>query len=136
MVTAVNTRVNPRYEIRIEDIDIKWGDVVFVDFGKGIGSEQGGIRPAIVVQNNKGNSVSPCTLVALITSQHKRNLPTHITVYPDNDNGLTKISTIMCEQITTIDKSRILYKLGHIENEGIANRIINSLSIAFSKNYC
>ena len=136
-----NTMTQPTLKIRINnnntmDMDIKWSDIVFVNFGENEGSEQGGERPAIIIQNNKGNSASPCTLVALITSKHKHNLPTHITLYPDNNNGLTKVSTIMCEQITTIDKSRILYKLGHIETEGIANRILNSLSIAFSKNYC
>lgn len=136
MATTLNTKVNPRYEIRIEDIDVKWGDIVFVDFGKGIGSEQGGVRPAIVVQNNKGNSVSPCTVVVPVTSEEKHRIPTHITLYPNSDNGLTKISTAMCEQIRTIDKSRIKSKIGHIDMDMLVNRIQQSLSIAFSKNYC
>lgn len=130
------TTTNPRIEIRLNVTDIKWGDIVYVDFGKGYGSEQGGIRPAIIVQNNKGNSVSPCTIVAPMTSEEKNNLPTHITVYPTRDNGLRKISTIMFEQIRTIDKSRIISKVGNINMETLVKRIQNSLSIAFSNNLC
>lgn len=132
----MTTTVNPRLEIRMEEIDVKWGDVVYVDLGQGIGSEQGGIRPAIVVQNNKGNSFSPCTIVAPMTSEEKNPIPTHITVYPTNNNGLKKNSTIMFEQVRTIDKSRIISKIGRINMEALANRIINSLSIAFSNNFC
>lgn len=95
-MVSTNVRTNPKanYKSKEEVMDVKWGDIVRVNFGNPVGSEQGGERPAIIIQNNKGNSASPCTLVALITSQHKRNLPTHITVYPDNDNGLTKVSTM------------------------------------------
>lgn len=129
------TTTNPRIEIRMEDINVKWGDVIYVDFGKGIGSEQGGIRPAIVIQNNKGNSVSPCTVVVPMTSEDKNKIPTHITLYPTKDNGLKKISTVLCEQIRTIDKSRIISKVGRINMEALANRIQSSLSIAFSDSY-
>ena len=134
MMTTADTRIEIR--LNSEATDIKWGDIVYVDFGKGYGSEQGGIRPAIIVQNNKGNSVSPCTIVAPMTSEEKNPIPTHIIVHPTDNNGLKKNSTIMFEQIRTIDKSRIISKIGRINMEALANRIQNSLSIAFSNNFC
>lgn len=137
-MVSTNVRTNPKanYKNKEEVMDVKWGDIVRVNFGNPVGSEQGGIRPAIVVQNNKGNSVSPCTVVIPVTSEEKHKIPTHITLYPNSDNGLTKVSTAMCEQIRTIDKSRIKSKIGHIDMDMLVNRIQQSLSIAFSKNYC
>lgn len=135
-MTSVSTV--PRFEVKANPqlMDVKWGDVIYVDFGKGIGSEQGGVRPAVVIQNNKGNNHSPCTLVAPMTSsEEKPYLPTHIIVYPTKDSGLKKISTIIFEQTRAIDKSRILSKIGHLDAESLTNRIENSISIAFSKNF-
>lgn len=132
------TMTKPRFEIKVNPqlMNIKWGDVVYVDFGDGVGSEQGGIRPAIVIQNNKGNSASPCTVVAPMTSSESKNsIPTHITVYPTRDSGLKKISIIMCEQIRAIDKTRILSKVGHLECDTLANRIENAIDIAFDRNF-
>lgn len=134
----MNTTTVPRFEVKANPqlTDVKWGDVIYVDFGKGVGSEQGGVRPAVVIQNNKGNNHSPCTLVAPMTSsEEKPYLPTHIIVYPTKDSGLKKISTIIFEQTRAIDKSRILSKVGHLDAESLINRIENSISIAFSKNF-
>ena len=128
-----NTMERPRIEIKINPdvMDIKWGDVVFVDFtDNSRDSEQSGIRPAIIIQNDKGNEHSPTTIVASITSQDKRYLPTHVVVKP-YQSGLNKVSTILMEQVRTIDKSRILSKVGHIEPDWLKEKIKKSLTISF-----
>ena len=128
-----STMERPRIEIKINPdvMDIKWGDVVFVDFtDNSRDSEQSGIRPAIIIQNDKGNEHSPTTIVASITSQEKRYLPTHVVVKP-YQSGLNKVSTILMEQVRTIDKSRILSKVGHIETNWLKEKIKKSLTISF-----
>ena len=128
-----STMERPRIEIKINPdiMDIKWGDVVFVDFtDNSRDSEQSGIRPAIIIQNDKGNEHSPTTIVASITSQDKRYLPTHVVVKP-YQSGLNKVSTILMEQVRTIDKSRILSKVGHIETDWLKEKIKKSLTISF-----
>lgn len=92
----------------------KKGDIVWVDLGDVIGSEQGGTRPAVIIQNNLGNKVSPCVIVGVITSQEKKDMPTHVEVSPDYESGLYKPSTVLLEQIRTIDKKRILKRAGQI----------------------
>ena len=129
-----NTMERPRIEIKINPdvMDIKWGDVVFVDFtDNSRDSEQSGIRPAIIIQNDKGNEHSPTTIVASITSQDKRYLPTHVVVKP-YQSGLNKVSTILMEQVRTIDKSRILSKVGHIEADWLKEKIKKSLTISLN----
>jgi len=91
--------------------EIKRGEIYWVDFGKTKGSEQGGKRPALVVQNNIGNKHSPTTIV---TSKRKPNLPTHVILEKDALNGLSSDSLVTCEQIKTIDKARLLDKIGEI----------------------
>ena len=87
---------------------IKKGDIYLADMNPAIGSEQGGVRPVLVIQNNKGNRYSPITIVACLTSRvhTKANLPTHYLL-PD-DIGLKYTSMVMLEQIFTIDKSRLI----------------------------
>ena len=85
--------------------EIKRGEIYSADFGAGFGSEQGGIRPILILQNNTGNKHSPTTIVAAITSRKtKTTLPTHVTV---TANGLKTESTVLLEQIRTIDKARL-----------------------------
>lgn len=129
----MNTATRPTFTIKVnpELMDIKWGDVVYVNFGENEGSEQGGIRPAIVIQNNKGNEHAPTTIVASITSQEKKYLPTHVIVKPWQ-SGLDKISTIMFEQIRTIDKNRIISKVGHINTDWLVEKIKRSLTISLN----
>lgn len=111
--------------------EVKWGDVCFVNVPDDIaGSEQSGIRPALIVQNDKGNTHSPTTIVALITSRKKKPMPTHITVFPQ-ESGLNKISTVMMEQVRTIDKTRIISKVGHLDTEWLTEKIRKSLLISF-----
>ena len=128
-----STMERPRIEIKINPdvMDIKWGDVVFVDFtDNSRDSEQSGIRPAIIIQNDKGNEHSPTTIVASITSQDKRYLPALVVVKP-YQSGLDKVFTILMEQVRTIDKSRILSKVGHIETDWLKEKIKKSLTISF-----
>ena len=129
-----NTMTTPRFEVKANPrlMDIKWGDVVYVDFtDNSRNSEQNGIRPAIIIQNDKGNEHAPTTIVASITSQEKKPMPTHVMVKP-YQSGLNKVSTIMCEQIRTIDKSRIISKVGHIDTEWLIEKIKRSLTISFN----
>ena len=139
MMMMTNIAERPRFKVNIHPNilnvrNIKWGDVVYVNFGEPVGSEQGGVRPAIVVSNNIGNSTSPCIAVAPITSEYKKPIPTHIIIYPTRATGLKTTSTVMLEQVRTIDKSRILSKIGHLEAESLISKIESSLKIAFDKN--
>lgn len=88
-------------------------DVVAVDFGENVGSEQSGVRPAIVVQNNMGNIHAPTTIVVPCTSKRKRFLPTHVVVKVKE--GITSIA--LCEQIRVIDKSRIIESWGELDEQ-------------------
>mgnify|MGYP004597798365 FL=1 len=96
---------------------IKRGHIYLADLGEGYGSEQGGIRPVLVVQNNKGNKHSPTILVACITSKahSKHYLPTHYII--PKDVGLKYDSLVMMEQIKVIDESRIIKYIGKLSNK-------------------
>lgn len=91
---------------------VKRGDVYICNLNPVIGSEQGGIRPVIIVSNNTGNKFSPTVVVVPITSHRKNELPTHVTI--SKKCGLKRLSTACCEQIRTVDKTRLLEKLGYI----------------------
>lgn len=94
------------------NIDIKRGDIHFANLTGVVGSEQGGIRPVVVIQNNTGNLHSPTIIVATITSQTKASLPTHVTI---TGYGLKKESIVLLEQIRTIDKCRLKGYIGHVD---------------------
>lgn len=110
---------------------LKRGDVVLCDLGFGEGSEQSGLRPCVIIQNNVGNKYSPTVIVATITSSTtKAKLPTHIEI--DERSGLDKPSVILCEQIRTIDKNRIRKFIGSIPRdvrEKINTSLIASMEI-------
>jgi len=96
---------------------VKRGDIFYADLSPVVGSEQGGIRPVLVIQNDIGNKYSPTVIVAAITSQiNKAKLPTHVEI-KSSEYGLNKDSVILLEQIRTIDKRRLREKLGHISDE-------------------
>ncbi len=96
---------------------IKRGDIFYADLSPVIGSEQGGVRPILIVQNDVGNKYSPTVIAAAITSQiNKAKLPTHIEI-DSKEYGLTKDSVILLEQIRTIDKRRLREKIGHLDSE-------------------
>jgi mRNA interferase MazF len=96
---------------------IRRGDIFYADLSPVVGSEQGGIRPVLVVQNDIGNKFSPTIIVAAITSQiNKAKLPTHIEINAQ-EYGLQKDSVILLEQVRTIDKKRIKEKIGHLDDK-------------------
>lgn len=95
---------------------IRRGDVFFSKIGKGVGSEQHGDRPVVVIQNDIGNLHSPTTIVAMITSKQKSRLPTHVSLH-GNNIGLTDESVVMLEQIRTLDKVRFVRLIGHLDEE-------------------
>lgn len=96
---------------------VKRGDIYFADLSPVIGSEQGGVRPVLVIQNNLGNHFSPTIIVAAITAKMaKPKLPTHIGIDSET-TGIEKDSVILLEQIRTIDKTRLKEKVCHLEAE-------------------
>lgn len=105
------------------------GDLYYVDLSPSIGSEQGGIRPVVVIQNNTGNKFSPTIIVAAITSRKKNYIPTHVEL-SCNESGLPNDSIILLEQIRTLDKSRLKEKIGKIPNYKISE-INDALSVSF-----
>ena len=108
---------------------VKKGDIYFADLSPVIGSEQGGIRPVLVVQNDVGNKYSPTTIVAAVTSQiNKAKLPTHVEISA-KDHGLQKDSVVLLEQLRTIDKKRLREKTGRID-EDVMEKINEALSIS------
>ena len=99
---------------------VKRGDLYYADLSPVIGSEQGGVRPVLIVQNDVGNKYSPTVIVAAITSQiNKARLPTHIEINAQ-DFGLPKDSVVLLEQIRTIDKKRLRERLGRFSEEMMA----------------
>ena len=110
---------------------IKRGDMYYADLSPVIGSEQGGIRPVLIIQNDLGNKYSPTVIAAAITSQtNKTKLPTHIEI-KGQSQGLKNNSVVLAEQIRTIDKSRLKEKIGHIDDEFVMNKINNALGVSF-----
>lgn len=95
---------------------VKRGDIYYADLSPVIGSEQGGIRPVLIIQNDIGNKYSPTVIVAAITSQiNKAKLPTHVEISSE-EYGLNRDSVVLLEQIRTIDKRRLRDKIGHISD--------------------
>ena len=110
---------------------VKRGDMFYADLSPVIGSEQGGVRPVLIIQNDTGNKYSPTVIAAAITSQTgKTKLPTHIEIGFDNI-GLKSDSVVLAEQIRTIDKSRLKEKIGHIDDKGIMDRVNDAIGISF-----
>ncbi len=110
---------------------IKRGDMFYADLSPVVGSEQGGVRPVLIIQNDVGNKHSPTVIAAAITSQTgKTKLPTHIEI-GSKDNGLKSDSIILAEQIRTIDKSRLKEKIGHIDDEYVISKLNNALGVSF-----
>lgn len=96
-------------------MDIKRGELYYADLSPVVGSEQGGIRPVLVIQNDIGNKYSPTVIIVAITSSlHKAKLPTHIEL-SKNEYGLEKDSLLLCEQVRTIDKTRLKNKISEID---------------------
>ncbi len=98
---------------------VKRGDLFYADLSPVVGSEQGGIRPVLVIQNDVGNKYSPTVITAAVTSKiNKAKLPTHIEL-DAKSFGLAKNSVVMVEQIRTIDKQRLKEKIGHLDENAM-----------------
>jgi mRNA interferase MazF len=114
----------------VNKVIVKRGDIYYADLSPVIGSEQGGIRPVLIVQNDVGNKYSPTVIAAAITSQiNKAKLPTHIEISAQ-EYGLPKDSVILLEQIRTIDKKRLKEKIGHLDDE-LMEKVNEALNISF-----
>ena len=107
---------------------MKMFDIYYADLSKNtVNSEQGGIRPVIIIQNDIGNKYSPTLIVLPITSEIKKeNMPTHCVLHKSVKNGLKVDSMVLAEQIRVIDKSRILDYIGYLDNTKEQNHVINS----------
>lgn len=111
-------------------MSVKRGEIYYADLSPVVGSEQGGIRPVLIVQNDIGNRHSPTVIAAAITSQRdKSKLPTHIEVSADKC-GLAKDSIVLLEQIRTIDKKRLKDRMGELDLTSM-NKVNTALSISF-----
>lgn len=108
---------------------IRRGDIFYADLSPVVGSEQGGTRPVLVIQNDIGNQYSPTTIIAAITSQiSKAKLPTHIEL-KSKSSGLEKNSVILLEQIRTIDKSRLREKVTTL-SEDVMKKVGHAIEIS------
>lgn len=111
-------------------MNVRRGDIYYADLSPVVGSEQGGIRPVLIVQNDVGNKYSPTVIAAAITSRtDKSKLPTHIDVFADKF-GLEKNSVILLEQIRTLDKKRLREKMGHLD-ESVMDKVNSAISVSF-----
>lgn len=110
---------------------VKRGDIFYADLSPVVGSEQGGIRPVIIIQNDIGNKYSPTVIVAAITSQiNKAKLPTHVEISSE-EYGLNKDSVVLLEQVRTLDKRRLKEKIGHMLERDM-KKVDNSLRISMA----
>ena len=109
---------------------VKRGDIYYADLSPVVGSEQGGVRPVLIVQNDVGNRFSPTVIAAAITSQQsKANLPTHIKL-ETGESGLSKNSIVLLEQIRTIDKHRLKEKMGKLDEDAM-RQVNEAIGISF-----
>lgn len=112
---------------------VKRGDIYYADLSPVVGSEQGGTRPVLIVQNDTGNRHSPTVIAAAITSQTgKSRLPTHINI-PGGSVGLSKDSVILLEQIRTIDKRRLREHMGHLDEKQMS-MVDSAIAVSFGLN--
>ncbi len=111
-------------------MNVKRGDIYYADLSPVIGSEQGGVRPVLIVQNDVGNKYSPTVIAAAITSRLEKNkLPTHIEVNA-SDCGLSKNSVVLLEQVRTIDKRRLREKMGALDTSDMS-KVNDAISVSF-----
>jgi hypothetical protein len=121
----------------VNQVTIKRGDIFYADLSPVVGSEQGGLRPVLIIQNDVGNKYSPTVIAAAITSKlGKSKLPTHIEVFREaspgetENAGLSRDSVVLLEQIRTLDKQRLKEKMGHLD-DNMMIRVDNAITISF-----
>ena len=111
-------------------MSVKRGDIYYADLSPVVGSEQGGLRPVLIIQNDVGNRYSPTVIAAAITSRMGKNrLPTHIDIHADKV-GLAKDSVVLLEQIRTLDKRRLKEKMGHLD-DGMMSAVNTAIAVSF-----
>lgn len=133
MIVKETSERGPRFGGKYSKMNIRRGDIYYADLSPVVGSEQGGLRPVLIVQNDIGNRYSPTVIAAAITSKlGKAKLPTHIDVFASRV-GLVKDSVILLEQIRTLDKRRLREKMGHLDNE-LMQQVNNAISVSFGLN--
>ncbi len=109
------------------------GDIYYADLSPVVGSEQGGLRPVLIIQNDVGNKYSPTVIAAAITSKMgKTRLPTHIDIYAERA-GLQKDSVILLEQVRTLDKRRLKEKMGHLDDD-VMRQVNSAIAVSFGIN--
>ena len=119
-----------RRSVNFVDTSVKRGDIYYADLSPVVGSEQGGIRPVLIVQNDIGNKYSPTVICAAITSQmNKAKLPTHIALSAP-DYGLPRDSVVLLEQIRTLDKRRLREKMGSLDEKAMRH-VDEALAVSF-----
>ena len=112
------------------DNSVRRGDIFYADLSPVVGSEQGGVRPVLIIQNDMGNRHSPTVIAAAITSQmNKAKLPTHIELVGQNC-GLTKDSIVLLEQIRTLDKRRLREHIGRLDS-GLMDEVDQAIAVSF-----
>lgn len=117
-------------ECEIVDTSVRRGDIFYADLSPVVGSEQGGVRPVLIIQNDMGNRHSPTVIAAAITSQlNKAKLPTHIELI-DQHCGLTRDSVVLLEQIRTLDKRRLRERMGHLD-EDMMEEVDTAIAVSF-----
>lgn len=111
-------------------MSVKRGDIYYADLSPVVGSEQGGLRPVLIIQNDVGNRYSPTVIAAAITSRMGKNrLPTHIDIHADKV-GLAKDSVVLLEQIRTLDKRRLKEKMGHLDDR-LMSEVNTAIAVSF-----
>lgn len=111
-------------------MSVKRGDIYYADLSPVVGSEQGGMRPVLIIQNDVGNRYSPTVIAAAITSRMgKTRLPTHIDIYAERV-GLAKDSVVLLEQVRTLDKRRLKEKMGHLD-EKMMGKVNTAIAVSF-----
>ena len=109
---------------------VRRGDIFYADLSPVVGSEQGGLRPVLIIQNDVGNRYSPTVIAAAITSRMgKTRLPTHIDIYASHA-GLAKDSVILLEQVRTLDKRRLRERMGHLD-ESLMEQVNVAIAVSF-----
>ena len=107
----------------------KRGDIYYVDFGEKDGSKQGGVRPALVVSNNKANKHSPVVTVVPLSARVWKYLPTHVQIPLKKSSGLNKPSMALAEQVETLDKTRLGERIGEVLDDMVMEQITVALQI-------
>ena len=128
--TGGKGQLSIRRRVKSVQSAVKRGDIYYADLSPVVGSEQGGMRPVLIVQNDTGNKHSPTVIAAAITSQiGKARLPTHIELEA-RSFGLTKDSVVLLEQIRTIDKRRLRERMGRVDEE-LMNKVDDAIAVSF-----